>query len=103
MGNTGIIRNRLKIESVITNAKNFLKVKKEFGSFSKYIWNFVDGRQIKNKFSSTKVIPVKTKESKEMSSDLKKRGFKFVGPTICYAFMQAVGMVDDHTLDCFRY
>ncbi len=101
--NEGIIRNKLKINSTIQNAKLFLEVQKEFGSFDKYIWQFVNGKPIKNKWKSIKEIPAKTKESDAMSKDLKKRGFKFVGSTICYAFMQAVGMVNDHTVDCFRY
>lgn len=101
--NEGIIRNKLKINSTIQNAKLFLEVQKEFGSFDKYIWQFVNGKPIKNKWESIKEIPAKTKESDAMSKDLKKRGFKFVGSTICYAFMQAVGMVNDHTVDCFRY
>ena len=103
VNDAGIIRNKLKINATITNAKKFLEVQKEFGSFDKYIWGFVDGKTIKNKFKDMKDIPAKTKESELMSKDLIKRGFKFVGPTICYAFMQAVGMVNDHTIDCFRY
>jgi len=103
MNNSGIIRNRLKILSAISNAQNFLKVQKEFGAFHKYIWQFVDGKPIKNNFKSLKEIPATTKESEAMSKDLKKRGFKFVGSTICYAFMQATGIVDDHTTDCFKY
>ena len=99
----GIIRNRLKIKAAITNAKNFLEIQKEFGSFDKYIWQFVNHKTIKNKFKSLNEIPASTKESDLMSKDLKKRGFRFVGPTICYAFMQAVGMVNDHLTDCFRY
>ena len=100
--NSGIIRNRLKIQSTIINAKKFLEVKKEFGSFDAYVWQFV-GKQVKNNFNSFRDIPAKTKESDAMSKDLIKRGFKFVGLTICYAFMQAVGMVDDHTTNCFRH
>ena len=103
MENKGIIRNRLKINSAITNAKAFLKEQKEFGSFDKYIWKFVNYKPIINKFKDLSKLPASTKESDEMSKDLKKKGFKFVGPTICYAFMQAVGMVNDHTIDCFRY
>jgi len=99
----GIIRNRLKIESAKRNAKAFLKVQKEFGSFDKYIWQFVGGKPIRNKFKSWKDIPAITPEAEAMSKDLKRRGFNFVGPTICYAFMQAVGMVNDHVVDCFRY
>ncbi len=98
----GIIRNRLKIAATIQNAKAFLAVQKEFGSFDKYIWQFVNYKTIKNKIDSIKDIPTKTKESDAMSKDLLKRGFKFVGSTICYAFMQAVGMVDDHENNCFR-
>lgn len=103
LGNPGIIRNRLKIAATILNAKRFLDIQKEFGSFDKYIWQFVKGKPIKNKFKSLKEIPPTTIESDAMSRDLKKRGFKFVGPTICYAFMQAVGMVNDHETNCFRY
>ncbi len=101
--NEGIVRNRLKIAAAIQNAKIFLEIQKEFGSFDKYIWQFVNGKPIINKRKSLKDIPAMTKESDAMSKDLKKRGFKFVGSTICYAFMQAVGMVNDHTADCFRY
>ncbi|MCH8945498.1 MAG: DNA-3-methyladenine glycosylase I [Nanoarchaeota archaeon] len=103
LGDEGIIRNRLKIESAILNAKHFLEIQKEFGSFDKYIWNFVNHKPIQNKFKSLKEIPANTKESDAMSKDLKNNGFKFVGTTICYAFMQAVGMVNDHVVDCFRY
>ena len=103
LGDAGIIRNRLKIEATINNAKRFLEVKKEFGSFDKYIWQFVGNEPIRNKFRSLSEIPAKTKESDAMSEDLLKRGFKFVGSTICYAFMQAVGMVNDHTMECFGY
>jgi DNA-3-methyladenine glycosylase I len=103
MNNQGIIRNKLKIKSAIDNAKYFLEVQKEFDSFSNYIWQFTGGKPIINKWKSLKEIPAKTKESDAMSKDLKKRGFKFVGSTICYAFMQAAGMVNDHTVDCFRY
>jgi DNA-3-methyladenine glycosylase I len=99
----GIIRNRLKVESTVSNAKCFLEVQKEFGSFSKYIWKFVGGKPIMNKWQSIKELPVKTKESDGLSLDLKKRGFRFVGSTIIYAHMQATGMVNDHTTDCFRY
>jgi DNA-3-methyladenine glycosylase I len=98
----GIIRNRLKIEATIENAKRFIEVKNEFGSFDRYIWQFVGGKTINNKFKKIAELPAQTKESQAMSRDLKKRGFRFVGPTICYAFMQAVGMVNDHTTDCFR-
>lgn len=103
LNNPGIIRNRLKVEAAIINAKKFLEVSREFGSFHKYIWQFVGNKPIKNKFKSLQEIPASTKESDAMSKDLRKRGFKFVGSTICYAFMQAVGMVNDHTTDCFRY
>lgn len=103
LADPGIIRNRLKIEAAIINARRFIEIQKEFGSFDKYIWQFVDSRPIKNNFRSLKDIPATTLESDAMSKDLKKRGFKFAGPTICYAFMQAVGMVNDHTVDCFRY
>ncbi|MAF13653.1 MAG: DNA-3-methyladenine glycosylase I [Parcubacteria group bacterium] len=103
LNNPGIIRNRLKVKAFITNAQKFLEVKKEFGSFDKYIWSFVDGNPIKNKFKNWKAIPATTEISDALSKDLKNRGFTFVGTTICYAFMQAVGMVNDHTVDCFRY
>lgn len=101
--NEGIIRNRLKINATIENAKAFLQVKKEFGSFDKYIWQFVGGKPIKHNYKKVTELPAQTEESQAMSRDLRKRGFRFVGPTICYAFMQAVGMVNDHTTDCFRY
>lgn len=101
--NEGIIRNRLKIEAVIANAKAFLQTQKEFGSFARYIWAFVGNRPITNNFKTMKEIPPETETARMMSKDLKKRGFKFVGPTICYAFMQAVGLVNDHTVDCFRH
>jgi len=101
--NIGIVRNRLKVAASVTNAKAFLAVQKEFGSFDKYIWQFIGGKPRKNKWKSLDQIPATTKESDAMSKDLKKRGFKFVGSTICYAFMQATGMVNDHTTDCFRY
>ena len=101
--NKGIVRNRLKIEATITNAKAFLVVQKEFGSFDKYIWQFVGGKPIRNRRKSLKEIPPTSRESDAMSKDLKKRGFRFVGSTICYAFMQAVGMVNDHVASCFRY
>ena len=103
LGNPGIIRNRLKIAATITNAQKFLDVKKEFGTFDKYIWQFVNHKQIQNRFQTLKELPANTGASDAMSRDLKKRGFKFIGSTICYAFMQAVGMVNDHTTDCFRY
>jgi DNA-3-methyladenine glycosylase I len=101
--NEGIIRNRLKVHAAVQNARAFLEVKKEFGSFEKYIWSFVDGKPVVNRWKSLKEIPAKTPLSDKMSKDLLKRGFKFVGSTICYAFMQAVGMVNDHTMGCFRY
>ena len=99
----GIVRNRLKIEAAVKNARAFLIVKKEFGSFDNYIWQFVDNRPIKNRFKSIKDIPSQTKISDIMSKDLQKRGFKFVGSTICYAFMQATGMVNDHIITCWKY
>ena len=101
--NEGIVRNRLKIAASVTNARAFLEVQKEFGTFDEYIWQFVGGHPRKNKWKSLDQIPTTTQESDAMSKDLKKRGFKFVGSTICYAFMQATGMVNDHTTDCFRY
>lgn len=99
----GIIRNRLKIASAVSNAKAFLKVRHEFGSFDKYIWEFVSGKPIINKWKETGQIPAKTDVSDAISKDLKKRGFNFVGSTIMYAFMQATGMVNDHVVSCFRY
>jgi DNA-3-methyladenine glycosylase I len=101
--NPEIIRNRLKINATITNARAFLQVQKEFGSFDRYIWQFVNGKPIQNSWRKMTDIPSTTPESDAMSKDLQKRGFKFIGPTICYAFMQAVGMVNDHVVDCFRY
>lgn len=101
--NPGIIRNKLKVNSAVTNAQAFLKVVEEFGSFSKYIWSFVDGKSIVNAYEKNEDVPATTEISDIMSKELKKRGFKFVGSTICYAYMQAVGMVNDHTTDCFRY
>jgi DNA-3-methyladenine glycosylase I len=100
---SGIIRNRLKIHAAIQNASSFLSVRKEFGSFDRYIWSFVGGSPIINKVRSSRDVPAQTPESGAMSKDLLKRGFKFVGPTICYAFMQAVGMVNDHLVYCYRY
>ena len=100
---TGIIRNRLKINSTINNAQRFLEIRKEFGTFDKYIWQFTNYKTKKNKFKSMQQLPAFSKESEAMSKDLKKRGFSFVGPTICYAFMQAIGMVNDHQTQCFRY
>jgi DNA-3-methyladenine glycosylase I len=99
----GIIRNKLKVKSAINNAQQFIKVQKEFGSFSKYIWQFVNGKPIQNKWQNKSEVPAQTDLSQEISKDLKKRGFTFVGPTIIYAYMQAVGMVNDHAIDCFRY
>ena len=101
--NAGIVRNRLKIESTIDNARAVLQIQKEYGSFDRYIWQFVSGAPIQNTWHSLKEIPARTAQSDSMSKDLKKRGFRFTGSTICYAFMQAVGMVNDHTIDCFRY
>jgi len=101
--NSEIIRNRLKINATITNARAFLQVQKEFGSFDSYIWQFVNGNPVQNSWRKMTDIPSSTHESVAMSKDLKKRGFKFIGATICYAFMQAVGMVNDHVVDCFRY
>jgi DNA-3-methyladenine glycosylase I len=98
-----IVRNRKKIEATIRNARAFLRVVAEFGTFDAYIWQFVEGRPIRNAWENVTQVPASTKESLVMSKDLKKRGFSFVGPTICYAFMQAVGMVNDHTTDCFRW
>lgn len=103
MTEPGIIRNRKKIEAVVSNAQAFLQVQKEFGSFDGYLWRFVNGAPIKNHWQDNKSVPTESEESIALSKDLKKRGFRFVGPTICYAFMQAVGMVNDHTMDCFRY
>jgi len=103
MKDAGIIRNELKIRSVISNAKAFLEVEKEWDKFSNYMWHFVNGRPIQNHWKSAKQVPATSSISDDMSKDLKKRGFKFVGSTICYAFMQAVGMVNDHTTNCFRY
>ncbi|MBO6497145.1 MAG: DNA-3-methyladenine glycosylase I [Roseivirga sp.] len=99
----GIIRNRLKVQGTVINAQKFLEVQKEYGSFDKYIWSFVGGKPIVNAWKSMKEVPATTPESDAMSKDLKKRGFKFVGSTIMYAYMQACGLVNDHTTDCFRY
>ena len=98
-----IIRNKLKITSAINNAKQFLKVQEEFGSFDNYLWGFVDHKPIKNNFKKLSDLPATTEISEKLSQDLKKRGFNFVGPTICYALMQAIGMVNDHTSQCFLY
>ncbi|MDO9069101.1 MAG: DNA-3-methyladenine glycosylase I [Deltaproteobacteria bacterium] len=103
LANIGIVRNRLKVASAITNARAFLKIKEEFGSFDAYQWRFVDGKPIINTWRSIAEVPAATPLSDAMSRDLKKRGFRFVGSTICYAYMQAVGMVNDHTVDCFRW
>lgn len=103
LDNAGIIRNRAKIRAAIDNAKGFLQVREEYGSFDSYIWQFVGGRPKINSWKRSGAIPAETKESSAMSKHLKKRGFRFVGPTICYAFMQATGMVNDHLVDCFRY
>lgn len=103
LANPGIVRNRAKIASAIKNAQAFLAVQQEFGSFDAYIWQFVGGRVKQNSWRSLSEIPASTPESEAMSKDLRKRGFNFVGPTICYAHMQATGMVNDHTVDCFRY
>jgi len=103
LADSGIIRNRRKIEATITNAKAFLAVQKEFGSFDSYMWSFVGGKPIRNEWRRLADIPAITTEAQRMSVDLLKRGFKFVGPTICYAHMQATGMVNDHLVDCFRY
>ena len=103
LGNEGIVRNRLKIAATIQNAKCFLRVRDEFGTFDRYIWQFVRGEPIRNRRRSMKEVPARTAESDAMSKDLLKRGFKFVGSTICYAYMQAVGMVNDHLVTCFRW
>ena len=103
MKDEGILRNRLKIRHSVTNAKAFLEVKEEYGTFDRYIWDFVGGTTIKNAFKSFSEMPARTEMSEAMSKDLKKRGFKFVGPVICYSFMQAVGMMNDHLTHCFRY
>lgn len=103
MNNPGIIRNRLKIEAAVKNARAFLKIQEENGSFDKYIWEFIDGIPIQNSFNSLKEIPAETEISRIISKDMKKRGFSFVGPTIIYSHMQATGMVNDHLTDCYRY
>lgn len=103
LGNEGIIRNKLKIAAAIQNAKAFLAVQKEFGSFDAYVWDFVNNKPLNNARKEISDIPAKTNEAEKLSKDLLKRGFRFVGPTICYAFMQAVGMVNDHVVNCFRY
>lgn len=103
LANNQIIRNRLKIEAAITNAKAFLETRDKFGSFDRYLWQFVDGRPIQNAWRNLQQVPARTAHSDAMSKDLKRRGFKFVGATICYAHMQATGMVNDHLVSCFRY
>jgi DNA-3-methyladenine glycosylase I len=103
MKNPGIVRNRLKIASAVTNAQAFLAVQREFGSFYRYIWRFVGGKPMRNRWRSMKQVPASTPESDAMSKELKKRGFRFVGSTICYAFMQATGLVNDHLVTCHRY
>lgn len=103
LANDGIVRNRLKIRSAVQNARAFLKVQKEFGTFDRYVWGLVGGRQLQNRRRLAGEVPARTAESDAMSRDLQKRGFSFVGTTICYAFMQAVGMVNDHLVTCFRY
>ncbi len=103
LADAGIVRNRAKIASAIGNARAFLAIQEEFGSFDAYVWRFVDGRPIQNHWQSLSEVPAETAESRALSKDLKRRGFRFVGPTIIYAFMQAVGMVNDHLVSCFRY
>jgi len=103
LGDASIVRNKLKIAAAVENAKAFLRVQEEFGSFDRYIWQFVGGKPKVNKWRSLRALPARTAESDAMSKDLLRRGFKFVGSTICYAFMQAIGMVNDHSTDCFRY
>jgi DNA-3-methyladenine glycosylase I len=103
LANDGIVRNRLKIAAAVTNAQAFLAVQKEFGSFDRYIWRFVDGKPVENRRRAGDALPARTAQSDAMSKDLARRGFKFVGSTICYAFMQAVGIVNDHDMECFRY
>lgn len=101
--NPAIVRNKLKVNSTVTNAQNFIKVQDEFGSFDTYIWQFVGGKPLVNHWKDVSEVPVSTPQSDALSKDLKKRGFKFIGTTICYALMQATGLVNDHTTDCFRY
>ena len=103
LADAGIVRNRLKIAATIANAQTFLAVQKECGSFDRYIWQFVEGKPVQNRWRATDPVPAKTPQSDAMSKDLAKRGFRFVGSTICYAFMQATGMVNDHMVECFRY
>lgn len=103
LADPGIVRNKLKIQAAITNAQHFLEIQKEFGSFDDYVWRLVNGKPIENHRKSIKDYPAETAESRALSADLRKRGFKFVGPTVIYAHMQATGLVNDHTIDCFRY
>lgn len=103
LANPGIVRNRLKVASAVSNAKAFLGIQQEFGSFDTYVWSFVGGLPRLNRWPSLQAVPARTSESDALSRDLLRRGFKFVGSTICYAFVQAVGLVNDHTVDCFRY
>jgi len=103
LSNPGIVRNKLKVNATVINARAFLTIQQQFGSFESYIWQFVQGESLQNHWLEFKQIPVSTPESESMSKSLKQQGFKFVGPTICYAYMQAVGMVNDHTVDCFRH
>ena len=103
LADPGIVRNRRKVESAVSNARAFLEIQDEYGDFDSYIWTFVGGEPIRNRWKSLSQIPVTSREAKKMSADLVKRGFKFVGPTICYSHMQAVGMVNDHLVECFRY
>ncbi len=103
LADAGIVRNRLKVDATITNAKSLLALQDELGSFADYLWGFVDGAPIRSRRATLKDVPARTEQSDAMSKDLKRRGFKFVGTTICYAFMQAVGMVNDHLVDCFRF
>lgn len=103
LANPGLVRNRLKVESAVTNARSFLAVQEQFGSFDRYVWRFVDGCPKRNSWKPHERLPASTPESDALSKDLKQRGFRFVGTTICYAFMQATGLVNDHTTDCFRY
>jgi DNA-3-methyladenine glycosylase I len=103
LADPGIVRNRLKVESTVANAGRVLEVQSELGSFDAYLWSFVDGQPIVNRWKTLSELPAETELSRALSKDLKRRGFRFVGPTVCYAFMQSVGIVNDHTLDCFRF
>lgn len=103
MGNAGIVRNRLKIESAISNARQFLELQAEFGSFNRYLWNFVDGKPVQNRWESLKQLPASSPLSDQISKDMKKRGFRFFGTTICYAHLQATGLINDHLVDCHRH